>query len=182
MRAVTRDGEIGLYQQAYQDPSYRMGERRKLAAKIVLSQLPKGTLLDVGTGRGETLALADAAGHTAQGTEVVESLLSDRVTYAEAHALPFKDGEFDHVTCWDVLEHLAPEDVEAALAELYRVARRSVTVSASELPDCAFVGGIDLHPSKRPAGEWLALMRKHWGNKARQIGKAGPSPMFQVIK
>lgn len=176
----TREGEKALYAEAYKLPDYRMGVRRKAFVRSVLQNLQVGSLLDVVAGRGETVQMAQDVGFDAHGTEVVESLLSERIVYAEGHALPFADGAFDHVTCWDVLEHLVPEDVEPTLRELYRVARKTVTVSASEEPDTAWLG-VDLHPSRRPAKEWEDLMRKCWGD-VKRIGNAGRSPAFQVVK
>jgi SAM-dependent methyltransferase len=48
--------------------------------------------------------------------------------------LPFKDGVFDAVACFQVLEHLPYSDVPDALMELARVARAGVILS---LPDRA---------------------------------------------
>lgn len=176
---TTREAEIEQYVQAYQSPDYKMGVKRKLHVADVLAELGSGSLLDVGTGRGETLVMAEATGlFPVRGTEVVPDLIGGNVVYAQAHELPFEDGEFDHVTCFDVLEHLVEDDLRPALAEMKRVARRTVTVSASELP--SVYGGRDLHISRRPAADWLALIREVWGPEAEQIGVAGNSPMFRL--
>lgn len=179
-RPLSREGEIAVYRAAYESPNYAMGERRRASVQSILADLSPlgGSLLDVSTGRGETLDFALAAGfEPVQGTEVVEALLQEgRVVYAEAHALPFEDGQFDHVTCFDVMEHLVPEDVEAALRELRRVARKTLTVSASERP--SEFGGVELHISRRPAAEWEALMAQCWGS-AQRIQDAGGTPCWQ---
>lgn len=179
-RPLSREGEIAVYRAAYESPNYAMGARRRASVAAILGELVPagGNLLDVSTGRGETLDMALAAGFSpVMGTEVVDALLQDgRVVYAEAHALPFEDGSFDHVTCFDVLEHLLPADVEPALRELRRVAGKTLTVSASERPS-AF-GGIELHISRRPAAEWEALMVACWGHATR-IQDAGGTPCWQ---
>jgi len=179
-RPLSREGEIAVYRAAYESPTYAMGARRRASVESILASLAPlgGSLLDVSTGRGETLDMAIAAGFSpVQGTEVVESLLQEgRVVYAEAHALPFEDGAFGHVTCFDVLEHLLPADVEPALRELRRVAGKTLTVSASERP--SVFGGIDLHISRRPAAEWEAAMARCWGHAIR-IQNAGGSPCWQ---
>ena len=181
-----RDEEIGLYQQLYRGDGYGMGQRRQASVQSILRQLlPRGTLLDVSTGRGETLRFAAELGFEPSGTEVVHDLCGPRdhsgqtimVEWAQAHRLPFEDGAFDHVTCFDVLEHLVEEDVQACLAEMRRVARISVTASASERPS-HFGGGRDLHISKRPAAQWEALMADIWGGATR-IENAGGSPCWQ---
>lgn len=176
-RETDRDSEIALYEQAYRSPKYAMGAKRRDAVQQIVDDLmPRGTLLDVSTGRGETLAFACSAGHDARGTEVVPELLNDRVTFAQAHSLPFPDASFDHVTCFDVLEHLVEEDVHACLREMRRVARVSVTASASERP--SVFGDVDLHISKRPAAQWQAAMAEAWGG-ADRIMNAGGSPCWQ---
>lgn len=179
--APSRADEIQQYVKAYRKPEYRMGIRRRLAVEALMRKLPKGSLLDVATGRGETLAFAATAGHApVQGTEVVPELLGERVRYAEAHALPFAAGSFDHVTCFDCLEHLTEPDIKPALAEMLRVARKTCTVSVSELSDIR--EGRELHISKRPRQAWQRLIREVWGVNARMIGFAGRSPMFHVEK
>jgi hypothetical protein len=181
MSTTSRESEIAVYAKCYQSPAYAMGSRRRASVQTLLASLARGSLLDVGCGRGESLAFAETAGHRpVMGTEVVPALLNRRVVYAEAHRLPFQDGEFDHVTCWDVLEHLTEADIRPALAEILRVARRTVTVSASERSDVR--DGRELHISRRPAAQWLSLIRDVWGPSARCIGKAGASPMYQRVK
>jgi 2-polyprenyl-3-methyl-5-hydroxy-6-metoxy-1,4-benzoquinol methylase len=177
-KTFDRDEEIARYAELYSGPGYGMGAKRQMAVQGILSRLlPRGTLLDVSTGRGETLNFADRLGFEAIGTEVVDELLvPERVIFAEARKLPFANGAFDHVTCFDVLEHLVEEDVHACLAEMRRVARVSVTASASERP--SVFGTRDLHISKRPAAEWADLMAEKWGGALR-IENAGGSPCWQ---
>jgi len=174
-----RDEEIKQYVRAYKSPAYAMGRRRRDSVREVLAALGGGTLLDVGTGRGETLRYARELGIKATGTEVVPYLLNERVVYAQAHALPHADSSVDHVTCFDVLEHLTEEDIRPALREMLRVARKTVTVSASERSDVR--QGRELHISKRPAAEWLRVISECWPG-ARQIGLAGASPLFRAEK
>ena len=93
--------------------------------------------------------------------------------------LPFDDRSFDNVTCFDVLEHLTEEDLPKALGEMARVAKRTVTVSASERP--SIFKGRDLHISKRPKAKWIELFKSVWG-QVQVIGNAGASPAFRLIK
>lgn len=202
MHVITpREHEIGRYVKAYRSDAYGMGRPRQKAVKKVLSELPTGSVLDVGTGRGEALAFAHEHGHKpVVGTEVVPYLCTIRsgedarlefarlnylvdgeVYQAPAHQLPFNDASFDHVTCFDVLEHLIASDLEPVLRELRRVARKTITVSASERS--SFYGspdGRDLHISARPRRKWLLMFRYAWGQSVREIGRAGASPLFQV--
>ena len=147
-----RAEEMQKYAVAYKDPAYRMGQRRKVAATQVLEGLT-GSLLDVGCGRGEVLAMAEAQGMTVQGVEVVPALLKPpRVIYGEAWALPFPDKSFDHVTMMDVMEHLLAEDSERVCRELQRVARQTVILAVAN--GSSRLNGVELHINRRPYREW----------------------------
>lgn len=178
---MNRQSEIRVYENAYRNQNYKMGDRRKKNAEQHIATLERGSLLDVGTGRGELLDIAEAMGFSVQGTEVVPYLIDgDRVRYAEAHSLPFETGAFDHVVCFDVMEHLVEEDIIPALTEMYRVARKTCTVSCSEMS--SIYQSRELHISKRPASEWFQVIVQCWGEQAMMIGHAGRSPCFQVEK
>jgi SAM-dependent methyltransferase len=145
---------------AYGSPQYRMGSSRRGAVHRYITALdPKGSLLDVGTGRGETLAMARGLGfERVMGTEVVPALIDgDLVVRAEVHDLPFADNEFDWVTMFDVMEHLIPGDDELAVRELCRVARHGVVVTIANFPSVK--DGEVLHINLRPYREWDELLR-----------------------
>jgi ubiquinone/menaquinone biosynthesis C-methylase UbiE len=96
---------------------------------------PGEVLVDVGSGRGELLALAVKSGAAravgieyaeaavrlaqktlaAQGAEAAEAIAGD------ARDLPLEDEMADLVTMLDVVEHLAPPELDAALREAHRV-------------------------------------------------------------
>jgi len=176
-----REFEAQKYAVAYRNSDYRMGKTRKLDVHRILAGLVPGTLLDVGTGRGETLTIARGYGHDVHGTEVVPYLLKPPVIqYAQAHALPFPDASFDHVTCFDVLEHLLAEDLPGALKELHRVARRTVTVSACDRSHV--YNGVELHVSARPMDDWHGLITGIWGGGFRNGNAGKHSGLWQLIK
>lgn len=107
------------------------------------SVFPRGTprsILDVGCGDGyfcHWIGERTAAGRIA-GVDVATERLARGVRrypevefrQAEVGRLPFAAGEFDVVTCIEVLEHLP--DPAAALVELGRVASRSVVVTVPD--------------------------------------------------
>jgi 2-polyprenyl-3-methyl-5-hydroxy-6-metoxy-1,4-benzoquinol methylase len=174
-----RNDEIDLYVEAYKDEGYKMGVRRTLDVYKILSGLPKTSLLDVGTGRGETLDMATGKGFKhVMGTEVVEYLTNERVVYAQSIDLPFDDNSFDTVTCFDVMEHLIEEDLVPTIKEFCRVAISSVIVSCSEEP--SVYDGVDLHISSRPKDQWLNLIKAASGCHVECIGTAGKSPAFRI--
>jgi ubiquinone/menaquinone biosynthesis C-methylase UbiE len=156
-----RRAEIAKYQDAYKRPKYRMGAERLAASRRAMLDYGTGwgRYLDVGAGRGEMLRFAQGLDfQVVVGTEVVRELLESdmRLRYAEAHNLPFGGASFDVVTCFDVLEHLLPEDVQPAIDELFRVAEQVVIASAAK--DSQLLDGVEHHVSRRPLDQWRKLL------------------------
>ena len=115
------------------------------------------------------------------GTEVVPYLLRlPVIVFAHGHSLPFSEGEFDHVTCFDVLEHLLEEDLVPTLKEMQRVARVSVTASAC--PRSHIYKGVELHISARPMEDWDALIKEAWGGGFRNGNAGKHSGLWQMVK
>jgi len=161
---VSRDAEILKYVAAYHRPRYHMGNERRENSTKAIDEWGFGrgyrTFLDVGAGRGEILNFVQDSGEFPEvvGTEVVPELIQAdaRLRYAEAHALDMPDRSVDVVTCFDVLEHLLPADVNPAVDHLFRIARCVVIISAAE--DSQFQEGVEHHPSRRPIANWRALL------------------------
>lgn len=169
-----RAAEHAKYGRCYGDlPNYRMGDKRMIDAIRELKAIPaRGSYLDVSTGRGEMLGNAEAMGFQAvQGTEIVPLLVDGaRVVKAEAHNLPFLDGQFEVVSMFDVIEHLIPGDDELACRELARVASRHVLLTANNRPSVNRQTGDDLHINKRPYQEWDALFREWFPGTVTWLG------------
>lgn len=165
-----RQKEYEKYDRAYKQPSYRMGNNRKQAAHEVIRSLEaKGTLLDIGCGRGEMVEFAKGLGFDAIGIEVVDYLLNDSVIYGEAHDLPFKDNMFDVVTSFDAFEHFLPEDTEAVLSEIDRVSKKAIIICIGNFPS-----GMNMdnyHINLRPNREWEELMNRLIDGKVEHLPK-----------
>lgn len=173
-----RSAEIAKYAACYREPGYRQTEDRQEFVRRWLEG-GQGSLLDVGTGRGETLGIARELGYgPAQGTEVVPYLITDGIVYAEAHALPFDDGAFDTVTCFDVLEHLLYEDQAPALREFHRVARHRLVLTAANYPTQR--DGVELHVGYRDNDNWEALIRECCPGTVTRLGWCGTAEGWQV--
>ena len=63
-----------------------------------------------------------------------------RIEWADALALPYRDAEFDLVTCSLALHHFDPQRAVTVLAEMRRVARRAVFVNDLERSLPAWIG------------------------------------------
>jgi cyclopropane fatty-acyl-phospholipid synthase-like methyltransferase len=107
-------------------------------------------VVDVGCGRGELVAVAARLGAArAVGIEyaaaavalaretlaAADARATAEVLEADARALPFETGTIDLVTMLDVVEHLAPAELAAALLEARRVLRPGGRVFIHTMPN-----------------------------------------------
>ena len=81
-----------------------------------------------------------------------------RLQLIEDQTLPFEDNFFSVVTCFDVLEHLDPDEIDATLAEISRVLRPSGLFIGSA--SCREAGmtdkfGHNLHRTVRSPNWWI---------------------------
>jgi SAM-dependent methyltransferase len=173
-----RQKEIEKYVDIYCDPSYRMGEAR-LKAMTDFIKPYKGSFLDVSTGRGELMRVAQSLGYRpVYGTEAVPALCNEYVLEASIESLPFPDKSFDVVTCVDVIEHVLEPDIEKGLKELERVAKSVLLVAASDFED--WRNGINLHPTARPYPDWEALFKSVFTGKVDVVGDTSTSRVWRV--
>lgn len=183
---TARQVEIARYELAYRNPAYRLGDRRRSHIAHHLARIPRGSLLDVSTGRGEVLGMAEALDHgPVQGTEAVKYLCDGRrVVHALAHELPFPSRSFDTVTMFDVVEHLLPQDTAAVCQELLRVARARVLLTVHNGPSKFGGDGRDLHINRRDSYEiWHVELAEHFGLPVVRHGAQGSiSEMFVVSR
>ena len=180
---MTRADEIAKYERAYQNVDYRLGNKRRAHILERLGATPRGSLLDVSTGRGEVLEVSQDLGFgPVRGTEAVEYLCGDNITHALAHDLPFLPDAFDVVCMFDVMEHLLPSDTALVCRELKRVAKDRVLLTVHNGPHV--YRGTDLHINRRASYEaWHEELAAHFGQDVIRHGMGGSiSEMFEVIK
>lgn len=109
------------------------GERDRVDAIIELVPKDGGTVLDVGCGDGLVTNRLHELGFDVTGVDIeVQALaaVSTATRVGSVDGIPAADREFDCVLACDVLEHLPSGVFEAALAELARVARRSLVLNS----------------------------------------------------
>lgn len=183
--ALQRASEVNRYEAVYRDPAYALGARRREHILFHLNQMPRGSMLDVSTGRGEVLTIAEDMGFApVTGTEAVSYLCDGkRVHQALAHDLPFEDAQFDVVTMFDVMEHLLPEDTAAVCGELKRVARKRALLTVHNEVSTWRNSGGNLHINRRDSYEtWHRELAQHFGGPVICHGMgASISMMFEVV-
>lgn len=166
-RELAREVEKAKYVEAYKDPRYKMGDSRMGQAKFaVFNLVPRTSLLDVGCGRGEILDYCSSLGfQMVRGVEAVPYLAErEDVVLGDCLALPFDAGSFDHVTMFDVIEHLLPGDDKIAIEELCRVAKTSVLFTIANNPSTK--KGVQLHINLKDFNVWDELIREWVGDIA----------------
>jgi 2-polyprenyl-3-methyl-5-hydroxy-6-metoxy-1,4-benzoquinol methylase len=102
-------------------------ERARIDAVSATIPIDVQSVLDVGCGNGAFLRRLEGRYRRLCGVDRSETAL--RFVHAEkriasADDLPFDDGEFDLVTCMEVIEHLPQDSFHKALDELLRVSAR----------------------------------------------------------
>lgn len=107
----------------------RVSSNADIAAYLVWRNFPVRRTLDVGCATGYLVEALRELGVDAEGCDVSPFAVEHPAPGATGHVrlgdlsggLPYRDGEFSLVTTLEILEHLEPARVPAALAELRRV-------------------------------------------------------------
>jgi ubiquinone/menaquinone biosynthesis C-methylase UbiE len=113
-------------------------------------------VLDVGCGHNEFIQAIEIRGSfgvdfSCPGADVLADLTT---------GLPFRDGQFEYVTSFDVLEHLRMETISRSLGEMKRVSRRFV-FSIAYVQSGYTVKGETLHPTVCSEDWWLSKIGNH---------------------
>ena len=122
--------------------------RRLKQAFELASVAPGMSVLDLGCGRGEIVRHVAQLGAQSFGIDYARAAvqLTQRVMRQEqksvwglarsdAKRLPFADGAFDRVLMFDVVEHLHPWELDACLAEVWRVLRPNGQIIVHTAPN-----------------------------------------------
>jgi len=144
--AARREAEVGVYRGLYAGPDYGKPTRRHDGVRLMMTaevaRLRPASWLDVGSG---AVDYSDLFPGIRREDPAFGGLMIHRIDEAGVH---------DVVTCFDVLEHLLPEDLERAPAWLLAVTGRALYVSVGAFPsiwNCR-----RLHLTVRSPAEWDA--------------------------
>lgn len=138
--------------------SYGSTNHGKDAVSIVLGWKPR-FVVDFGCGRNLFIEGLRRRGVDGLG---VDFAFPEADIQRPMHATGLLDAVADVVTSFDALEHLLPEDVDAVLAEMRRVARPRAWFCLSICPHASrtTVNGEGLHPTVRPIAWWVERIRR----------------------
>jgi hypothetical protein len=95
----------------------------------ILGPEPDGTILDVGAG---PMGLGACLPYKFVGVDPwypLPPIPAQQAVMASGTHLPFRDNSFDYVLCMEVLEHIPPDLRAPMVAEMLRVARKTVMIS-----------------------------------------------------
>lgn len=107
-------------------------EQARIDATLALIPPGTETALDVGCGPGTLLVrlpVSQAFGTDLGWIGLRHAHRHRPVLRSSILQLPFADQSVDLVTCCEVLEHLDPKDLSAAVAELWRMARKALLIT-----------------------------------------------------
>ena len=148
-----------IYRRLLTSPAngYGFGDHWKPAWHRIFALPGPATLLDVGCGRGGLVLAAKRCGIAARGCDLAPC--EPWIEQATLPVLPYGNGAFEVVGCFDVLEHLSEHQVGAAIDELRRVCSGRVILSVascSDQRDVPGMGVVELHLTQQPLAWWLA--------------------------
>ncbi|MDI6527831.1 methyltransferase domain-containing protein [Pseudomonas otitidis] len=130
------------YRQKIADCGAKSSMKIDTIAELLIANCGLGKTLDIGAGEGglvEALVRRQCNAHGVDVSEVVvercNARLPDRFTLGNVLSLPFADNEFDTIVSTHCLEHLSPEDVPAALAEMHRICKKNVLLQIATTQD-----------------------------------------------
>tara|TARA_R110002049_G_scaffold55701_5_gene154085 strand:+ start:143 stop:1012 length:870 start_codon:yes stop_codon:yes gene_type:complete len=120
------------------------------------------TILDVGSGAGIVVRHLRKLGYQSFGVELSDKVIAANcldlekkgyVYNGSTKSLPFKDSSFDLIFSSDVLEHIPENEIDEAVKEIVRVAKKNIFMS------------ISLRPSSENNKYHITLKPRNWWEK-----------------
>ncbi len=162
------------------------GKPYHYVALDALKKLKPGKLLELGIGNGRMLEQAQLLGYEVQGVDIDENFLSIskkkgfNVKKLDLNnSLPFKDGSFDYVMSFEVLEHIP--NFKKTIQEINRVLKKGGKAILST-PNCGlwryrfallFTGnmppeydGAEGHVNHYSFNQWKKMLEKYFEVKS----------------
>lgn len=162
LKAQVKDIYNKVYQTGLYDPT------NSVWCWNIVRTLFKGfkKALDVGCGKAYGIASARSKGYNIYGCDIAnltehwaELGIREYCRVAPAHALPYKNKEFDLVVCSDVLEHIPEKLMDETLQEIRRVGNFKYWFHVdTDEERCSKIKDdhiAELHITRYPKGWWL---------------------------
>lgn len=155
--------EKDKYADLWSNQNYKPSQTQGMIAQALLTGgFTQGDILEFGCGNGAAVEMLISKGLNVQGMDVtLAGLVENRnghYTEAALWDLPFGDKNFDMTYSTDVLEHLPPDKIEAAIKEILRVSKR-ITVHIIATFSCEMYGQ-ELHLTQQPIKWWKEQFAK----------------------
>ncbi len=115
------------------------------------------TFLEIGPGNGVVTWLLRKMGRKVITMDLCPEVEAD--IHGSVTQMPFDENEFDTVICCEVLEHLPWKDVQIALQEIHRVAKKNVVLSLPHALKCWYIIG-NLPLFGKTWGSWTPPQKK----------------------
>lgn len=158
-----------LYERMWAHDEYRhTAPGEHLAYRFIEKCSPYGKVIDFGCGTGRGAAIINALGNVpVLALDFAGNCLDDEVKTLNSiefkqHDLRKPLGQIENFGfCTDVLEHIAPEDVDCVLVNILTAARR-VFLAISTVPDHfgPILAGEPLHLTVQPHAWWKEKLQK----------------------
>ena len=129
---------------------------------LVPAKIEYETVLDIGCSTGLGIKyFFETQGKVCRGIDVSKTAIEKagargvRAKLGSMTDIPFDDHSFDLVCSTDVVEHVKPEDQDAAHRECFRVSKRYVAHKISNTPEGNQFAGKNLHLTCWSHDQWL---------------------------
>ena len=166
---TTIEAERDKYSRMWAHEAYRRsspGERSATHFRSRIAPARGDTVIDLGCGTGRGGAALAAKGFNVTLFDLVPSAVDEGVS------LPFIEGNlwdlpvlpvFDWIFCTDVLEHIPPEHVDAALKGMAKITGKGGFLTIAHFQDgFGNVIGERLHLTVEPPDWWRPRIEKFW--------------------
>ena len=171
---VKTDRELAeFYDYLYKTPDskgrlYEFINRRAASfIDYMVKNVAKGSVLEIGCGRGQLLRWMKYLGYQTSGTEIADCLFKDelygmpvtKMFCSELHKVG--DSSYDCVVSSDVIEHLPTEaDAEKMMADMARIFRKDILLSTGGMRAATSLRG-RVHYVIKPRAWWEDLFKKY---------------------
>ena len=174
--------EAYKYRRCWQNEQYREYSPGETLVDTMIEALQPeagARFIDFGCGSGRATAKLIDMGFSAIGVDHASNSIDRDLLIpfciANLWALPENIEPADHGFCCDVLEHIPGEKVDAVLANIARLTKKSAffNIDSNEAIFGRIIGAGELHVTVKPPEWWRAKLREHFEAVHQNDGEIG---------